>query len=83
MGTTMDHSTTAAADSVIPLDTYNIFEHWIFEHWTSIGLHWTSIFGSLLLIFFFNDHSILWVVQYIHTTAVAAASVIPLDTYKI
>ena len=27
MGTTMDHSTTAAADSVIPLDTYNIFEH--------------------------------------------------------
>ena len=74
MGTTMDHSTTAAADSVIPLDTYNIF-----EHWTSIGLHWTSIFGSLLLIFFFNDHSILCVIQYIDTTA-AADSVIHLDT---
>ena len=68
--------TTAAADSVIPLHTYNIF-----EHWTSIGLHWTSIFGSLFLIFFFNDHSILWVIQYIDTTA-TADSVIPLDTYK-
>ena len=39
MGTTMYHSTTAAADSVIPLDT---------------------VFGSLLLIFVFNDHSIHW-----------------------
>ena len=39
----------------------------------------TSTFEILFPIFFFNDHSILWVIQYIHTT-IAADSVIPLDT---
>ena len=58
---------------------------WIFFDFGNFGLcrfgfFRTSTFEILFSIFFFNDHSILWVIQYIHTT-IAADSVIPLEFF--
>ena len=60
---------TAAEDSVI------------FGHLENLGKLFDieNFIGSLFLIFFFNNHPILWVIQYIDTTA-AADSGIHLDT---
>jgi len=74
--------TAIIADSVIRLDTLtflNIFWLIIFI-WVS-DLNFSS-FEISFLIFFFNDHLMQWIIQYMHTTATDADSVIRLDTYN-
>ena len=62
----MDHSTTAAADSVDHF-FHSIFYLCHFQSYFPLFsiCFLTSTFEILFPIFFFNDHSILWVIQYI------------------